>query len=230
MKVTAIFAVSALCGISAFGADCATAHPDSGAAPWKALYDPSQPIEKQFDASSGKWSAKDGVLTSGKDGAIWTREDYENFALDFEYKLEPGANSGVLIYCCNTKKWIPNAVEIQLLDDYAEKWAKDPAYMRNASLYGHCAPTKQNVRKAGEWNRMTVFARGKNIQIVCNGEKVLDADLSKWTSAKKNPDGTKIPPWLSRPWAELDTKGKVGFQGMHGKSKPYFRNIRIRPL
>ena len=232
MKVNSILAVAAACGTAVLGSGCCCfcAHPNSDSAPWVALYDPSKSIEEQFDASSGMWSAKDGVLTSGKDGAIWTRDDYESFALDFEYKLEPGANSGVLIYCCNTKKWVPNAVEIQLLDDYAEKWAKDPAYMRNASLYGHCAPTKSNVRPAGEWNRMTVFARGKNIQIICNGEKVLDADLSKWTSAKTNPDGTKIPPWLSRPWAELDTKGKVGFQGMHGKSKPYFRNIRIRPL
>ncbi|MBQ4198773.1 MAG: DUF1080 domain-containing protein [Kiritimatiellae bacterium] len=229
MKKSTVFAIAAICGTAVCATGCAT-HPDSTSAPWKALYDPNRPIEEQFDASSGMWSAKDGVLTSGKDGAIWTKVDYENFALDFEYMLEPGANSGVLIYCCNTKKWIPNAVEIQLLDDHSPKWAKDAPYMRNASLYGHCAPTKHNVRPAGEWNRMTVFARGKNIQIINNGEKVLDADLSKWTSAKKNPDGTKIPSWLSRPWAELDTKGKVGFQGMHGKAKPYFRNIRIRPL
>jgi hypothetical protein len=231
MKVNAIIlAVAAACGTAVLGSGCCSAHPDSSSAPWRALYDPSKPIEEQFDASSGMWSAKDGVLTSAKDGAIWTREDYENFALDFEYKLEPGANSGVLIYCCDTKRWVPNAVEIQLLDDYSEKWAKMPANMKNASLFGHCVPTKSNVRPAGEWNRMTVFARGKNIQVISNGEKVLDADLSKWTSAKKNPDGTKIPSWLSRPWAELDTKGKVGFQGMHGKSRPYFRNIRIRPL
>jgi len=180
----------------------------------------------------GVWQQKGrrGEITANKDSALWTKAEYENFALDFEYKLEPGANSGVLIYGSDTKNWIPNTVEVQLLDDYAEKWSKDPAYMLNASLYGHCAPTKQTVRRAGEWNRMTVFARGKNIQVICNGEKVLDADLSRWTDAKKNPDGTDIPPWLSRPWADLPTKGKIGFQGMHGKSRPYFRNIRIRPL
>ena len=234
MNMNTLLAAAVLCG-AAFGCTATKVqtegHPDSGVAPWKPLYDSSKKIEDQFDVQPGVWCAVDGgAITANKDSALWTKEDYENFALDFEYKLEPGANSGVLIYCCNTKKWIPNAVEVQLLDDHAEKWAKDPDYMKNASLYGHCAPTKSNVRKAGEWNRMTVYARGKNIQIICNGEKVLDADLSKWTDAKKNPDGSKIPPWLSRPWAELDTKGKVGFQGMHGKSKPYFRNIRIRPL
>ncbi len=212
--------------------DIVSGHPNSRLAPWKPLYSRGQKIEDLFDVEPGVWQQKGrrGEITANKDSALWTKGEYENFALDFEYLLEPGANSGVLIYGTDTKNWIPNTVEVQLLDDYAEKWSKDPAYMQNASLYGHCAPTKQNVRRAGEWNRMTVFARGKNIQIVCNGEKVLDADLSKWTDAKKNPDGTKIPPWLSRPWAELPTKGKIGFQGMHGKSRPYFRNIRIRPL
>ena len=212
--------------------DIVSGHPNSRVAPWKPLYSRVKKVEEQFDVEPGVWhpAGRRGEITADKDSALWTKEEYENFALDFEYKLEPGANSGVLIYGSDTKNWIPNTVEVQLLDDYAEKWSKDPAYMLNASLYGHCAPTKQTVRRAGEWNRMTVFARGKNIQIVCNGEKVLDADLSRWTDAKKNPDGTKIPPWLSRPWADLPTKGKIGFQGMHGKSRPYFRNIRIRPL
>ena len=212
--------------------DIVSGHPNTRVAPWTSLYNRGQKIEDQFDVEPGVWQQKGrrGEITANKDSALWTKAEYENFALDFEYKLEPGANSGVLIYGSDTKNWIPNTVEVQLLDDYAEKWSKDPAYMLNASLYGHCAPTKSNVRPAGEWNRMTVFARGKNIQIICNGEKVLDADLSRWTDAKKNPDGTDIPPWLSRPWADLPTKGKIGFQGMHGKSRPYFRNIRIRPL
>ena len=212
--------------------DILSGHPNSRSAEWKSLYNRSKKVEEQFEVEPGVWhpEGRRGEITANKDSALWTKEEYENFALDFEYKLEPGANSGVLIYGSDTKNWIPNTVVIQLLDDYAEKWAKDPAYMMNASLYGHCAPTKRNVRPAGQWNRMTVYARGKNIQIICNGEKVLDADLSRWTDAKKNPDGTNIPPWLSRPWAELPTKGKIGFQGMHGKSKPYFRNIRIRSL
>ena len=207
-------------------------HPNSSKAPWKSLYDHDRKIEEQFDVEPGVWhsAGRRGEITADKDKVLWTKDEYENFAIDFEYKLEPGANSGMLIYGSDTKNWIPNTVEVQLLDDYAEKWSNDPAYMKNASLYGHCAPTKQTVRRASEWNRMTVFARGKNIQIICNGEKVLDADLSKWTDAKKNPDGTDIPPWFSRPWADLPTKGKIGFQGMHGKSRPYFRNIRIRPL
>jgi hypothetical protein len=76
---------------------------------------------------------------------------------------------------------------------------------------------------------MTVTAKGKKIVVVLNGVKTIDADLSRWKSAKTNPDGSRIMPWLSRPWADLATKGRIGFQGMHGGAKPYFRNVKIGP-
>ena len=190
-----------------------------------------KPMKWADDAfASGVWTQDEaGVMTASKDAAIWSAEDYENFTLSFEYKLDPAANSGVIIYCSNIKKWIPNSVEIQLLDDNSPKWAKDPAYLKNSSLYSHLAPLATPAKPAGEWNKMTVTAKGKKIVVMLNGVKTIDADLSQWTSAKVNPDGSKIKPWLSRPWAELDTKGRIGFQGMHGKAKPYFRNVKIGP-
>ena len=36
------------------------------------------------------------VLTAEKDGALWLKGDYANFVLDFEYKLDPAANSGAI--------------------------------------------------------------------------------------------------------------------------------------
>ena len=128
-------------------------------------------------------------------------------------------------------KWIPNSVEVQLLDDSADKWKNDAPHLKGAGLYGHVGPkVAGTTRPAGEWNRMTVRAQGKRVQVINNGVLTVDADLSVWTSAKTNPDGSAIPPWLSRPWAELPTRGRIGFQGMHGQAKPYFRNIRIRTL
>ena len=190
-----------------------------------------KPIKWADDAfASGVWTKDaDGVLTASKDAAIWSADVYENFTLSFEYKLDPAANSGVIIYCSDVKRWIPNSVEVQLLDDNAPKWAKDAPYLKNSSLYGHLAPLATPAKPAGEWNKMTITAKGKKIVVTVNGVKTIDADLSKWTDAKVNPDGTKIPPWLSRPWAELDTKGRIGFQGMHGGAKPYFRNVKVGP-
>jgi hypothetical protein len=55
-------------------------------------------------------------------------------------------------------------------------------------------------------------------------------DMSLWTSAKTNPDGSEIPSWLSTPFAELPTQGRIGFQGKHAGAPIWFRNIRIREL
>ena len=171
-----------------------------------------------------------GDLTADKDEAIWTDRDYENFVLDLEYTCDPAANSGVLIYGSDLVNWIPNTVEIQILDDNNPHWSKEQPFAKNGGLYGHLPPKINNVKPAGEWNRMTVTAQGKRVKVAVNGEMTVDTDLSQWTSAKKNPDGTDIPPWLSRPWAELPTKGRIGLQGKHGSASIYFRNVRIKEL
>ena len=41
---------------------------------------------------------------------------------------------------------------------------------------------------------MTITAQGKRVKVLVNEEITVDTDLSAWTSAKKNPDGSDIPP------------------------------------
>ena len=171
----------------------------------------------------------DGVMTASKDAALWSAAEYENFTLEFDYKLDPAANSGVILYCSNVKNWIPNSFEVQLLDDNHPKWKKDAAYLKNGGIYGRLAPLATPAKPAGQWNHMVITAKGKKITSSINGVKTIDTDISAWKDPKKNPDGTKIPPWLSRPMADLATKGRIGFQGMHGGAKPYFRNVKIGP-
>ena len=52
--------------------------------------------------------------------------------------------------------------------------------------------------------------------MLLNGEMVTEIDMKKWTSLKKNPDGSDIPPWYTHTLAELPTKGHIGLQGAHG--------------
>jgi hypothetical protein len=77
---------------------------------------------------------------------------------------------------------------------------------------------------------MTITCRGPRISVMLNGEPVTDLEMKKWTSAKKNPDGSDIPPWLSKPLAELATKGRIGLQGKHAGAPIYFRNVKIKTL
>lgn len=179
---------------------------------------------------AGVWTVDEGVLTASEDQAIWTVRDYGNFTLDLEFRTAQGTNSGVIIYCSDIADWIPNSIEIQIADDFAEEWAKQPATWHCGAVFGHLAPTKSAVKKPGEWNRYTITCLGQKITVALNGEKVTEMDMSLWTSAKTNPDGSEIPAWLSRPLAELATSGRIGFQGKHAGAPIFFRNIKIKEL
>ncbi len=129
-------------------------HPDSSQWPELFARDLSNAI---FPA--GVWAFQDDVLTATEDQCIWTKEQYANFILDLEFKNSEGTNSGVIVYCSDIKNWIPNSVEIQIADDFAEKWAKAPATWHCGAIFGHVAPKKSVVKKPGEWNRMTITCR-----------------------------------------------------------------------
>jgi hypothetical protein len=201
------------------------AHPDVSG--WANLF-AADLSNAEFPA--GVWTVADGVLTASEDQAIWTVRDYENFTLDLEFRTAPGTNSGVIVYCSDIANWIPNSVEIQIADDFAEEWAKEPATWHCGAIFGHLAPTKSVVKKPGEWNRYTITCLGQKVTVVLNGERVTEMDMSLWTSAKTNPDGSEIPAWLSRPFAELATKGRIGFQGKHAGAPIFFRNIKIKEM
>ncbi len=200
-------------------------HPDSSS--WQALFAPdlSNAVKPK-----GVWTTTDGVLTASEDQAIWTNRDYDNFVLDLEFRTAVGSNSGVIVYCSNADRWIPNSVEVQIADDHAAKWADAPKSWHCGAIFGHVGPTESAVKKPGQWNRFTITCRDKNIDVVLNGKHVTSIDMSKYTSAKTNPDGSKIPPWLSNPLATLPTKGKIGLQGKHAGAPIWFRNIKIKEL
>ena len=176
------------------------------------------------------WTFEDGVLTASADFGLFSEKEYDNFVLDLEFKNAEGTNSGVIVYCSDMKNWIPNSVEIQIADDFAEKWAKSPKTWQCAAIFGHLPASKRTVKPAGEWNRMTVTCKDHHITVALNGELVTDMDMRKWTSAKTNPDGTPIPAWLSTPFAELPTSGNIGLQGKHAGAPIYFRNIKIQEM
>jgi hypothetical protein len=184
------------------------------------------------DCDRSVWSVdQDGVISATADQALWSAGEYENFELELEFKNDRCTNSGVVIYCTDKKDWIPNAVEIQIADDYCDHFEAAASTGSCGAVYGHLAPAAfRLVKKPGEWNRMKITARGKNLRVTLNGKKVINMDMSLWTSGETNPDGSVIPSWLPKPYAGLPTKGYIGFQGKHGQALIWFRNIRIKAL
>jgi hypothetical protein len=231
MKIRQSLVFSVALGLVLFSAAAAQkpaatqGHPDVTG--WADLFKPDL---SDAEYPPGVWTFTDGILTASEDQCIWTTKDYRNFVLDLEFRTAPGTNSGVIVYASDTKDWIPNSVEIQIADDFAEEWAKSPATWHCGAIFGHLAPTKSAVKRPGEWNRYTMTCRGPLITVVLNGEKVTEMDMRKWTSAKTNPDGSEIPTWLSKPLAQLPTRGRIGLQGKHAGAPIYFRNIKIKEM
>ncbi len=200
-------------------------HPDAKG--WQPLFKPDL---SNAVAPKGVWTFEDGVLTASQDKALWTKKDYDNFVLDLEFKTAEGTNSGVIVYCSKPEKWIPNSVEVQIADDYAKKWASKPKSWQCGAIFGHLGAKESRVKKPGNWNRFTITCKGPMIWVMLNGKTVTTMDMRKWTSAKKNPDGSAIPPWLSKPKAELPTKGKIGLQGKHAGAPIWFRNLKLKEI
>ena len=201
---------------------------DSKKTGWKPLFG-TDLNQAKYDKNC--WTMENGVLTASEDKVIWAQGDYENFSLDLEFKTAVGTNSGIIVYCTDPENWIPNSVEIQIADDYCEKWGTASKDWQCGAIFGHLAANQQKVvKKPGEWNKMEVTCKGKIIEVVLNGKKITTMDMGKWTSGKLNPDGSKIPDWLPKPFAELTTKGMIGLQGKHADATIWFRNIRIKQL
>ena len=203
-------------------------HPDATGKGWTALFKEDLSNAKYPE---GVWTRDgEGVLTASKDEALWSEKKYNDFVLDLEFKNAEATNSGVIVHCSDIKNWIPNSVEIQIADDHSEQWSKAAKTWQCAAIFGRLAATDAKVKKPGEWNRYTITCKGKIIKVVLNGALVTKMDMSKWTDPKKNPDGSDIPGWLSKPAATLPLEGHIGFQGKHAGAPIYFRNIRIKEL
>ena len=106
-----------------------------------------------------------------------TKQKFTDFTLIFEFKMDPAANSGIML---------PGMGELQMLENTAEKYAKLDVRQYHASAYGLVAAKRGHLKPVGEWNYQEVVVRGTTIVVHLNGEKILDADLSKVTENMKN--------------------------------------------
>ncbi len=174
-----------------------------------------------------QYVVEDGVLicdptrrSKSKVKNLYTEKEYGDFVFRFEFKLEPGANNGLGIRAPLEGDAAYVGMELQIIDNCAERFQKLKPYQYHGSVYG-VVPAKRGYQKpVGEWNVQEVTCRGPNIKIVLNGETILDANIAE-ASQDGTIDGRKHP-GLKR------DKGHIGFLG-HG-SHVEFRNIRIKEL
>ena len=176
------------------------------------------------------WSMdENGVLRATKDEIIFSDKDFDNFELELEFRIEKESNSGIIIYCSNTDKWIPNSLEIQIADSSSKKFGKP--FWNCACIFGHVDTEFDTRLEFGKWHKMLVRAKGQKIDVLLNGRHACKMDMSQWKDNKKTPNGEKILPWLTKhKKCQMQTKGRIGLQGKHGQATTDYRNIKIRPI
>ena len=183
---------------------------------------------EKADFPEGVWYFNDDKeLCANKDAVIWTKEKYSAFICSFEFNLSEHTNGGFLIQCSDRDNWIPNTIEIQLLDDFGQ----EPTYHTCGAIYGFQAPRKNTTKKPGEWNKMEVFCTGRTIMVRLNDEFINFINTAQWTDNEKSPQGTDIEEkFHGRSLASFEPYGYIGFQGLHGNSPMKIRNATIKAL
>jgi len=163
---------------------------------------------------------EDGILICPAEGGgnLFTEKEYSNFVFRFEFRIEPGGNNGVGIRAPLEGDPAYVGMEIQILDDTAEKWTGLRPEQYHGSIYDVIPARRGFLKAAGEWNAEEIRAEGRRITVTLNGTVILDADLN----SVKDPAVLKRHPGLAR------SRGHIGFLG-HG-SRVEFRHIRIKEL
>lgn len=156
----------------------------------------------------------------GGKGNLYTKKEYGDFHMKFDFQLTPGANNGLGIRTPLEGDAAYVGMELQILDNTSPIYAKLQPYQYHGSVYG-IIPAKQGFLKPiGEWNEQEVIAEGNHIKVILNGEVITDGDIVQ--AIKDGTPDHKEHPGL------LNKTGHIGFLG-HG-SPLKFRNIRIKEI
>jgi hypothetical protein len=213
-----IAALASSCGVLLAGEEPAKA--EDG---WQPLFN-GKDLTGWTGNQKTPWLVEDGVLTWQKGcGYLWTKEQFGNFVLDLDFKVSKGANSGIFIRTAKPGDPVQTGIEVQILDSVGRE---KPGRNDCCSIYDCLAPSKNAEKPVGEWNHVTITCKDNQIEIVLNGEKIIDMDLDLWIEPHKNPDGSKNK--YNTAYKDMPRRGFIGLQD-HGTAV-WYRNIRIKPL
>ena len=194
---------------------------------WRRIYTDSFPKQG--------WHVADGCLViedyqggeSANGGDLITIQEYGNFDFIFDFKLTPGANSGIK-YFVNESLGEPNSMygygpEYQVIDD---------SRMRGTLLGGKLAglyelidaPGTKKVNPMGEWNTGRIVSKNNQVEHWLNGELlityILGSDEFKALVLKSK--------FKDKEGYAAQAKGHILIQD-HG-STVFYKNIKIKEL
>lgn len=189
----------------------------------------------------GAWEIRGGVLSVKPfvqhRTDLWSVDEYGDFELEWEWRADRAANSGVkywvqsattLIVIKEDQEWKPIAdpslapgettleysrgLEYQMADDAHEPDALKRPAARAGGLYGQLPPQPENAKPHGQWNRSRLIVKQGHVEHWLNGRRVLAYDV------------VSLPPRV-----RLDRqRGPLALQ--YHQTRVSFRRMRIRAL
>ncbi len=206
---------------------------------WKLLFD-GQTTGGWRNYNSDKigpgWKVADGLLyldTSKKEGYqssgggdIITNDEFENFELSLDWKIEPCGNSGVIFnvveYPKYTEVW-RTGPEMQVLDNACHPDAKIAKH-RAGNLYDLIESKTVTVHAGGEWNTAKIISNKGHLELWLNDNKQVETEMftPQWEAMIKASKFKDMPDFGKA------RKGHIALQD-HG-NRVWFRNIKIREL
>ncbi len=206
---------------------------------WKLLFDGTTTTgwrNFKSDQIGEAWKVVDGTLlldTSKKDGwqtvgggDIVTVDEFENYELRLDWKIQACGNSGVIFNVQEGTQYAyvwQTGPEMQVLDNTCHPDAKIIKH-RAGDLYDLISCSEETVKPAGEWNEVRLIANKGKYEFWLNGVKTVTFSMGtpEWTELVANSKFKSMPAFGKF------TKGRIALQD-HG-DQVWFRNIKIKEL
>ncbi len=178
---------------------------------------------------SPAWRVEEGVLTfTGEDGGgdLITRNQYDDFELELEWKISEGGNSGIMFHVAEADTLgatYHTGPEYQILDDERHADAKIDKHQAGDN-YDLQAASADVVKPAGEWNTTRLVVNEGKVEHHLNGEKIVEYELwtPEWEEMVANSKFSEFPAY-----GTMKT-GHIALQD-HG-DQVWFRNMRVKEL
>jgi len=184
------------------------------------------------------WRVSQGVYASIANARrqcdLWTVREYADFHFTFEWKVAPGANTGIkYLIQASAVDQLKDAqgeflhetslgYEFQLIDDASPAGQAD--LHASGALYNYLPPVERAARPAGEWNTGALVVKAKSVEHWINQRRVLAFELGspelRVALAKKKLNSARLMERLAK------RRSPIVLQ--HHESSVWFRALQVR--